>query len=164
MFFEGRANIDDCADGLVAFGRALRERFRRTEGEEDERVREEGEGMEGGEEDEHDGDDWERWVRVGCYGISWGMSTFLPSHPFYLAICSGLSPLLTSSAVPVVGGKLTFIAGSGSNPFYAVASITPAFVTILDAEALKVPLGLYLSTPPYPLLPLPLSTRLPVWT
>lgn len=125
-------------------------------------MREEGEGMEGGEEDEQDGDDWERWVRVGCYGISWGMSAFLPSHPFYLAIRSGMSPLLTISAVPVVGGKLTFIAGSGSNPFYAVASITPAFVTILDAEALKVPLGLFLSTRPFPIFPLPFSTRLAV--
>lgn len=78
-FFEGEANIDDSRDALVAFGTALRERFRRREGEEESA----GEGT----DDDGDGggaprreDSWERWVRVGCYGISWGASRADPSH------------------------------------------------------------------------------------
>lgn len=72
VFFEGRANIDDNRDALVAFGTALRERFRRG-------VREDYD-VDQLEESTADRDDacapgdgdWDRWVRVGCYGVSWG--------------------------------------------------------------------------------------------
>jgi dienelactone hydrolase len=90
VFFEGRANIDDNRDALVAFGTALRERFRRRESEEggDDASHEEssaaGERNEGAVRE----DEWEKWVRVGCYGISWGA---------HLAVLSATGPAETDN-------------------------------------------------------------------
>ena len=43
----------------------------------------------------------------------------------------------------LTGAKLAFLSGSQTLPFYSIVALTPAMLTLPDAEALKIPVGLF---------------------